>query len=243
MIVSVAVSSQVALADPALNYVVAGSSVLIFARNDEAVSYNCDIRYQIAYTQYGEAGTKEYAASFGSMAHTNQLVVRTDTTYAGSSLEPSEIARSCRRINTNPPPPPGIERPVCPAGLTFIGRLYGEKESGGSAFLKIGRLKFPADFKLSHNYRQKSAVQTTYGGAKSPWDGISGIPDGIFLSAEGDHYWSVGVDAEGQDGRPDITFDRDGNARQFNIGMYCGPAGWPGPGCHVSVTVCARRDE
>ena len=104
---------------------------------------------------------------------------------------------------------------------------------------------FPENFRLNPTYRQQGPAQPAGGSrekATSPWNGLEDIPPGILLVTSGAHYWAVGVAVPGRgDGKPKLFLNPDGTARALTIGMYCGPAGRPGPGCNVRVRMCAMR--
>jgi hypothetical protein len=130
---------------------------------------------------------------------------------------------------------------VCPQGFECMGRLYGEANQGGPAYHGDLKVAFPSGFRLDVSYQQ-DAVACFGGGNTSCGDlRASDIPRGIYIIPGGSYYWAV---------LKPITFSqtigdiKDGMPQpgQFEFGMhlYCGPAGFPGPGCNVHVDVCAK---
>jgi hypothetical protein len=115
--------------------------------------------------------------------------------------------------------------------------LYGSSNSGGSAWHKDERCDLPKNFRLDLSYHQTD-FNCCGGGAKSDI-AQNDIPAGIHLQVDGGHYWSVVQPM----GIKTLEEDDEGRAvrRQFFIHTYCGPAGSPGPGCNVKVTVWAKR--
>jgi hypothetical protein len=118
--------------------------------------------------------------------------------------------------------------------FVLICSMYGSADQGASAWNKNDACDLPVGFHLDKSYHQ-STFNCCGGGATSDI-AIGDIPAGIHLNVSGGHYWSVTKPIEL------IRLDDDGPAqREFRLHTYCGPEGWPGPGCNVKVDVYARK--
>lgn len=235
-----------AYAGPNISWRIQGSSFLVEASNNENQAYQCSMNYTLSYVEYGVRGSRPFSSNFELRPHFNGIALQHNTSWAASTLTVDDASYNCNPISTPipiPRPYPSSGASLCPGGLVDIGRIYYAKESGGKAVLALGRVNFPDRFVLDESYKQQSRVSVAGGGAQSSWDGRSGIPDGVHLVATGGHYWSVGipVPSAGSDGLPELSYNFEGYAKSLTIGVYCGPEGSPGPGCNVSVTVCAKR--
>lgn len=128
-----------------------------------------------------------------------------------------------------------------PQGGSFVKvcELYGSANQGAQAWHKDERCNLPAKFPLDTRYHQTNFNGA--GGGASTNITASDIPGGIHLQVDGGHYWSVVQPM----GIRTLDEDDEGHAisRQFFIHTYCGPAGFPGPGCNVKVTVWAKRRQ
>ena len=233
-----------------------GSTFFIIADNSRSTGFRCSAKYRLTYSQYGSPGSVVDHQSFYVPPKLDRgIVFRRDTSWAASTLNyelddvacspdspgssgPKVVTDDDRERITEP-------RPICPAGLTYINEAYGESSSGGGNFLAEMPIYFPENFRLNPTYRQQGPAQPAGGSrekATSPWNGLEDIPPGILLVTSGAHYWAVGVAVPGRgDGKPKLFLNPDGTARALTIGMYCGPAGRPGPGCNVRVRMCAMR--
>lgn len=237
---SLLVATSLANADPSITWEIKGSSFAINANNPENLSYNCVANYSLLYSQYGTPGRQHFNTSFRVQARSNGNVVLNSTSWAASTLNYDQVNVQCAPVASSYFPPPkhhSSQAPAfsCPSGLTKIGNMYGESSSGSGAYLKDRSVIFPAGIELDKSYRQSQRVQTAGGGAHSKWDGLKGIPDGVYIYATGGHYWAVG-----DSGAPGMQYNKDGSPKSLTLGTYCGPAGWPGPGCNVNVFVCAK---
>lgn len=236
-------------AAPSISWGVKGSTFEVTARNDESRGYTCVINYWLKYVNFGEPGQQRFNASYSVPPHSNGMVFLHQTSYSASTLSQSVENNNCNAWPIPSPPQSGenIERPIfaCPGGLTFIGNAYAERASGGKGLLVVGEVKFPKKFKLDTSYQQTSRVPVAGGGATSTWDGISNIPKGIHIWTGGAHYWSVGIKVPGrpENGPPTLEIDGEGSPSRATMGIYCGPEGWPGPGCNVKFTVCAKEQK
>jgi hypothetical protein len=204
---------------------------------------------EVALADCSPGRTRQVACKCWNETHFINETIWTDS--SGGQCRVTSEPCTCTPQTTSPSPgglpvitvekdsPGGTPPPRCAAGFKYIGEAYGDSPSGGGAWLQLGRVNFPEGFQLDDSFVQQTRPPTTGGGARSPWKGDN-IPAGIAITVSGAHYWSVGVPAGGTDGLPDLTFNKKGEPKQFTIGMYCGPAGRPGPGCNVRVSVCAK---
>jgi len=133
------------------------------------------------------------------------------------------------QVSAQAPPQDGTFFKICD--------LYGAADSGGQAWHKDEKCDLPKNFRLDLSYHQTNF--NCCGGGASSNIAPSDIPAGIHLQVDGGHYWSVVQPM----GIKTLEEDDEGRAvrRQFFIHTYCGPAGSPGPGCNVKVTVWAKR--
>lgn len=230
-------------ANPSFSWGVSGSSFIISAENKENIGYQCTASYMLYYSQYGTPGSQRFNPVFYVAPHSNGNVSVTNTSWAASTLRSGDVNINCVQKGSlgSVTRPGGGKQPsfTCPAGLTMIGNMYGESESGGHAFLEMQYVTFPHGFELDESYRQSEKVDTAGGGAHSEWNGMSGIPNGVYIYATGGHYWAVGVKSGGA---PKVQYNDDASPRSLSLRNYCGPEGWPGPGCNVNVFVCAKRN-
>lgn len=231
--------ASVVSAEPSFSWRKSGSSFLIDTVNTERNAYRCIASYDLSYVQYGSSDSKHFVNNFYVERNYKGNVVTTNTSWAASTLDYSNVDISCKESNDVFPAPNKAKNSFsCPAGLTLIGNMYGESPSGGGAFIAVQKVSFPSRFELDTNYKQNRIVQTAGGGAHSDWDGKSGIPSGVYIYATGGHYWSVGVKP---DVGPQVSYDESGSIKSIAMRNYCGPEGWPGPGCNVNVFVCAKH--
>lgn len=237
----ISLTGPCAFAEPQLWGTKRGSLFEILANNSEARPYTCSVYYELSYQQHGELNRYTNTVSFVVPANVKSVAVHSfPTPWAASTLDLVGFEkRFCNQgaSASGPTLPPPFQ---CPAGLRYIGEGYGEKDPGHGNFLYNVKIKFPRDFFLDDSAPIAKSVRVTGGGASSPWDGKN-IPNGIWMHVDGGHYWAVGVPVPGAgDGKPKVTISSDGKATLFTLGMYCGPAGFPGPGCNVKVNVCAK---
>jgi Putative serine esterase (DUF676) len=102
--------------------------------------------------------------------------------------------------------------------------FYGEAPSGARAWNKDEICLVPDFAHLDQSYRQGD-FSCCGGGAESKVSARD-IPPGIEIRAQGAYYWSV----------PSVSLNGD----QLSIHTYCGPGGWPQPGCNVRASVIAH---
>jgi hypothetical protein len=131
------------------------------------------------------------------------------------------------------------QRPPEDGTFVKICDMHGEANSGESAWHKDDRCNLPKGFQLDKSYHQSSA--SFAGGGASTNLTPSDIPAGVHIEVTGNHYWSVVAPMELV--RIDDEDEPNRAVRQFRVHTYCGPAGRPGPGCSVHVTVYARRRQ
>jgi hypothetical protein len=129
------------------------------------------------------------------------------------------------------------QAPPQDANFVKLCDLYGSANSGGSAWGADENCPLPKNFKLDNSYHQTNF--SCCGGGATSNISMSDIPAGIHIQIDGGHYWSVVKPM----GLMTLEEDDEGRAvsRQFFIHTYCGPAGRPGPGCNVKVTVWAKK--
>jgi hypothetical protein len=114
--------------------------------------------------------------------------------------------------------------------------LHGEANQGSNAYHNDAVCNLPGDFQLDRTYHQQ-AISASGGGATSDIS-VADVPGGLHLDVSGNHYWSIVKPIKM------VILDQDGpTVRQFQVHLYCGPAGFPGPGCSVHVDVYARRKQ
>jgi hypothetical protein len=117
--------------------------------------------------------------------------------------------------------------------------IHGEADQGQSAWHQDSICNLPNLFPLDRSYHQQN-VNFTGGGATTNLS-LSDIPAGIHLSVSGNYYWSIVAPLKM------VVLDTDDPSttfiRQFQVHTFCGPAGWPGPGCSVHVDVYARKKQ
>src|SRR6185437_15398426 len=115
--------------------------------------------------------------------------------------------------------------------------LHGEADQGQPAWHQDSTCNLPNLFPLDRSYHQQSA-RFGGGGANSDLQ-INDVPAGIHLDVSGNHYWAITKPLRM------VVLDTDDPAtnftRQLQVHTYCGPAGFPGPGCSIHVDVYARK--
>jgi len=132
-------------------------------------------------------------------------------------------------VSAQAPPQDGHFKKVCD--------LYGAADSGSQAWNKNEKCDLTKEFRLDASYHQQNFA--CCGGGATSDIATSDIPAGIHLQVDGGHYWSVDQPIA----LSTLEEDPEGRAihRRFLIHTYCGPEGWPGPGCNVKVTVWAKE--
>lgn len=230
-----------AFAQPKFTPVVIGKRIWIKVENPDDRSYSCSLTWRYYYrTKFG--GEESYL----ELKPNSPVRAHFSGEYSHYSVEEAYdnwawVGEPKCAVNERPPVFENPSWSNCPAGLEYIGHDYGAANPSGEAMFKLGSIRFERGYKLDMRSRvQDGPVHVAAGGAVSPWDGESEIPNGIHLVATGGHYWSVGQGPKGYE-PPKLTQKDQGFPLELTIGMYCGPAGAPGPGCNVRVEVCAKR--
>jgi hypothetical protein len=131
------------------------------------------------------------------------------------------------------------QRPPEDGSFVKICDMHGEANSGEQAWHKDDRCNLPKGFPLDKSYHQSSA--NFVGGGASTNLSAADIPAGIHVEVSGNHYWSIVGPMELV--RIDDNDEPTQAIRQFRVHTYCGPAGRPGPGCSVHVSVYAKRRQ